>query len=105
MKWRGDREALQCLLNLLPFGAEGSAGLPNLQNLPFSEFGSKSNANCESPKSTIFRIGTNQTHPKFHWSFFSFRFHLDSRLYVRGEGEEGANCCPKSQHFLKLNSK
>ena len=41
----------------------GSAGLPNLPNLPFSELGSQSNTNSESSKSTVFRIGTNQTHP------------------------------------------
>ena len=33
------------------------------QNLPFSEFGSQSNTNSEFAKSTVFRIGTNQTHP------------------------------------------
>ena len=43
------------------FGAEGSAGLPKL---PFSKLGSQSNTNFESSKSTVFRIGTNQTHPK-----------------------------------------
>ena len=46
------------------FESFGSAGLPNLPNLPFSEFGSQSNTNSESSKSTVFRIGTNQTHPK-----------------------------------------
>ena len=52
--------------NLLPFGAEGSAGLPNLPNMRFSELGSQSNTNSESSKPTVFRIGSNQTHPKFH---------------------------------------
>ena len=56
------RESRQSLSILLPAGAEGSAGLPNLPNLPFSEFGSYSNTNPESSKSTVFRIGTNQTH-------------------------------------------
>ena len=45
------------------FGAEGSGGLLNLPNLPLSELGSPSNTNSESSKSTVFRIGTNQTHP------------------------------------------
>ena len=35
-----------------------------MPNLPFSEFGSQSNTNSKSTKSTVFRIGTNQTHPK-----------------------------------------
>ena len=54
---------LQSLPNLLPFGAEGSAGLLNLPNEPFSELGSQSNTNSESSKSTVFRIGNNQTQP------------------------------------------
>ena len=33
-----------------------------MPNLLFSEFGSQSNMNSESAKSTVFRIGTNQTH-------------------------------------------
>ena len=37
--------------------------LPNLPNLPFSEFDSQSDTNSESSKSTVFRIGSNQTHP------------------------------------------
>ena len=57
------RESLQSLPNLLPFGAEDLAGLPNLLNLPFSDFRSQSNTNDESTRSTDFRIGTNQTHP------------------------------------------
>ena len=36
---------------------------PLLPNLPFSELVSQSNTNSESSKSTVFRIGTNQTHP------------------------------------------
>ena len=52
------------LPNLPPVGAEALAGLPNLPNLLFLEFGSQSNTNCESSKSTVFRIGTNQTHPR-----------------------------------------
>ena len=65
------------------FGAEGSAGLPDLPNvlflevgsqlntnskptsLPFSEVGSQSSTNSESTKSTVFRICTNRTHPIF----------------------------------------
>ena len=58
-----NRESLQSLQNALPFGAEGPAGLPNLPNLPFLEFGSQSNTNSDSLKSTVFRICTNQTHP------------------------------------------
>ena len=42
-----------------------------LPNLPFSELCSQSNTNSESSKSTIFRIGTNQTHPKKHRSLSS----------------------------------
>ena len=38
-------EPLRSLPNLLLFGAEGSAGLQNLPNLPFSEFRSQSNTN------------------------------------------------------------
>ena len=41
----------------------GSAALPNLPNLPFSECGSQSNTNSESSKSTVFRVGANQTRP------------------------------------------
>ena len=48
-------------MQVLPFGAEGSADLPNL---PFSELGSQSNTNFESAKSIVLRIGINQTHPK-----------------------------------------
>ena len=50
-------------VKLCAFGAESSAGLPNLPNLPFSELRSQSNTNSESCKPTVFRIGTNQTHP------------------------------------------
>ena len=60
-KW--NRESLQSLPNLLPFGAEGSEGLTNLLNLSFLELGSQSNTNSESSISTVFRIGTNQTYP------------------------------------------
>ena len=49
--------------NSLPFGAEGSAGLPNQPKLPFSESENQSNTNSGSTKSTVFRIGTNQIHP------------------------------------------
>ena len=52
------------LPNLLPYGTDGSAGLPNLPNLPFLELGSQSNGNSEFSKPTLFRIGTNQTHPR-----------------------------------------
>ena len=47
--------------DLLPSEAEGSAGLPNLSHLPFSEFGCQSDTNSESSKSTVFRIGANET--------------------------------------------
>ena len=49
----------------MPFEAEGSAGLPNLPNLPFSGLGNQSNANSESTKSIVFRLGINKTHPKW----------------------------------------
>ena len=42
------RESLKSLPNLLLFGVEGSAGLPNLPNLRFSELGCQSNTNSES---------------------------------------------------------
>ena len=45
-------------------GAEGWAGLPNRQNLPFSGFESQSNTNSKSSKATFFSIGISQTHPK-----------------------------------------
>ena len=48
-----------------PFGAEGSAGPPNLPNLPFSESGvNQTQVLSRSSKSTVFRIDTNQMHPK-----------------------------------------
>ena len=46
------------------------------QTCRFSEFGSQSNTNSESSKSTVFRIGTNQTHPNLSLAahrFVSFR--------------------------------
>ena len=39
------------------------------QTCRFSEFGSQSNTNSGSSKSTVFRIGTNQTHPKITPNF------------------------------------
>ena len=61
---KSERESLLSLPNLPPVRAEGSARLRNLRNLPFSEFGSQSNTNSECSKSTVFKIGTNQTQPK-----------------------------------------
>ena len=51
--------------NLLPVVVEGSLGLPNLPNQPFFRiwYGSQSKHKFEYSKSSIFGIGTNQTHP------------------------------------------
>ena len=48
------REFLQSLPNIPPVGAESSAGLPDLPNLPFSEFGDQSNTISESSISILF---------------------------------------------------
>ena len=77
LKWK--RESLQCLPNLLPFGAECSVGLLNLPNLPFSEFGSQSNTNSESTKATVPRIDVNQTHPK---TVYKMNFILPGKLVL-----------------------
>ena len=45
------------------FGAEVSAVLQNKLNLPLSKFWSQSYTHSASTKSTVVRIGTNQTHP------------------------------------------
>ena len=51
------------ICNLLHFGAIGRKGILNLANLPFEAFWSQSNTNSNSTKSTVFIIGTDQTHP------------------------------------------
>ena len=66
--WGQVRLSTALLPNLLPFGAEGLEGLPNLPSLSLSESGSQSNTNSMSIESAVFRIGTNQTHPK--WRIF-----------------------------------
>ena len=58
MSSKSAKPAKACLL-------EQKVSLPNLLSLPFSEFGSQSNTNSESAKSTFFRIITDQiTDPK-----------------------------------------
>ena len=64
-------KALQMKIRISPesatpssFCSRSPAGLQKLPNQSFLEFGSRSNTNSESTRSTVFSIGANQTHSK-----------------------------------------